>query len=268
VNRKTHFPTVAAIFSLLLTAVAGSGAEISIIPKLKQGQHVNISAIGTSLTAPDCSSWFGEMGAWLNAQYPGLVTLDNEGISGSASSHTSWYASDVSGLGVQLPAALNHNPDAIFIEFAINDASTDVGISPALSKQNLQTMIDRIKAWATSQNKSVDIIVQTMNNEPLSGLRPNLATYYQGYREVAAANGVALIDHYPSWLDLYNSEADHARWFSYVPDHVHPGPLGTEKLILPEIERAMMTQTPEPGTLPLLGTPLCLLLAYAWRKRR
>ena len=133
-----------------------------------------------------------------------------------ASSNTAWFASDISGLGVQLPAALTHNPDAVFIEFAINDASTDVKITPAESKQNLQTMIDRINAWAATKDKSVDIIIQTMSNDPLSGLRPDLASYEQGYRDVAKANGLLLIDHYPTWVNLYSN--DPTTWHEYVPD--------------------------------------------------
>ena len=43
--------------------------------------------------------------------------------------------------------------------------------------------------------------------------RPELAAYYQGYREIALANkGVLFIDTYQKWLDLYNSQPDHANW--------------------------------------------------------
>lgn len=258
--------TIFPIAILLATCVWGNAtnANAAILSRLDRGESLTISAIGTSLTAADCSTWFGQMGAWLNTKYPGKVTLDNEAISGSASSHTPWYSSDCSGLGVQLPAALKHNPDAIFIEFAINDASVDVGISPELSKQNLQTMINQINAWAAQQNKTVDIVIQTMSNDPLSGLRPNLVTYEEGYRQVAKANGLLLIDHYPTWVNLYNN--DPATWLNYVPDHVHPGPLGTQNIILPEIQQSLGGQVPEPTSAILLLTGLLGLLACTWRK--
>ena len=195
-NHRFHLRKIAFALAVLLTATTGFGRELHFMSKLKKGENVTISAIGTSLTAADCSSWVAKLGTWLNATYPKQVTMDDEGISGSASSHTSWYASDVSGIGVQLPAALKHSPDAVFIEFAINDCSTDVGISLALSKQNLQTMIDTIHSWAATNNKTVDVVIQTMSNDPLSGLRPNLAAYEQGHREVAAANNLLLIDHF------------------------------------------------------------------------
>lgn len=262
-NKKMRLAGAASIICCLLMVSSAAG---DIITRLKQGENLTISAIGTSLTATSNSTWFAKMGAWLNTEYPGQVTLDNEAIGGSASAHTAWFATDVSGLGVQLPAALTHNPDAIFIEFAINDASTDVKISLDESKQNLQTMIDRINTWAAAKSKTVDIIIQTMSNDPLSGLRPELAAYEQGYRDVAKANGLLLIDHYPTWVDLYSN--DPTTWHQYVPDHVHPGTLGTDKIIIPEIQKALNGQVPEPPAVCLIITGAIGLVACAWCKRR
>lgn len=263
IKRNTAVRPVAILLAICVWCVALT-ADAAILSRLDRGESLTISAIGTSLTATSNSTWFGKMGEWLNTKYPGKVTLDNEAIGGSASSHTAWFANDVSGLGVQLPAALTHNPDAIFIEFAINDASTDVKIPLDLSKQNLQTMIDRINAWAATKNKTVDIIIQTMSNDPLNTYRPELSAYEQGYRDVAGANHLLLIDHFPTWVNLYNN--DPATWHDYVPDHVHPGPLGTQNVILPEIQRSLNSQVPEPTSAILLITGLLGLLACTWRK--
>ena len=55
------------------------------------------------------------------------------------------------------------------------------------------------------------------------GGRPLLSQYYQGYRDVVQANpGVLLVDNYPNWLSLYNSQPAHTTWNSYVPDGIHP----------------------------------------------
>jgi lysophospholipase L1-like esterase len=126
-------------------------------------------------------------------------------------------------------------------------------------------MINTINTWATTNAKKVDIIIQTMNNEPLSGLRPNLAAYEQGYRDIAAANNLLLIDHYPTWAKLY--ETDPATWFTYVPDKVHPGALGTDRIILPEIQAAL-TQTPEPSTKALALIAGMITTAYGWHRRK
>jgi acyl-CoA thioesterase I len=257
VKNKNRFIKVVPAFFLGLVA-ANSYGVAGILSRLNQGESLTISAIGTSLTAG--GAWLDPMGAWLNSKYPGKVTLDNEAISGSASP---------SGIDVQLPAALQHNPDAIFIEFAINDASTDLNIPLETSKANLQTMINAIRDWAAGKHKAVDIIIQTMNNEPWSGVRPNLPDYYEGYRQVAATNGLLLIDNYPNWLSLYNSQADHTTWKSYMDSiGVHPNPLGVGKIILPDIQQALKGQVPEPNSLLMLGAGVIALLWYARRKGR
>ena len=68
--------------------------------------------------------------------------------------------------------------------------------------------------------------MQTMNN-PIDGhltVRSEIAAYYQVARAVAAAQGLLLVDHYPNWLNLYNS--DPTTWGSYVPDGIHPNSTG------------------------------------------
>jgi lysophospholipase L1-like esterase len=222
---------------------------------------MTITAIGTSLTNASFGSWFGQMGAWLESEYPSQVTLFNEAIPSSASKYTTTYTSPGSGLDVQLANALAHNPDAVFIEFGMNDAYTPYGISVQMSKDNLQAMIDQIHTWASSRSKSVDIVIQTMNNDGGSSLRPNLAAYYQGYRDVATANGLLLIDNYANWMNLYQTDA--TTWRSYVPDGVHPNALGTEKIILPEIERALMSQVPEPSTIAILLSAAIVVASVA-----
>jgi lysophospholipase L1-like esterase len=232
--------------ALLCTAAFTAVAHGGILARLDQGEKLTITAIGTSLTASNL--WLSQLGAWLNEKYPGQVTLFNEGVGASASKNNAAYKAPPSGLDVQLGKVLAHHPDVVFLEFAMNDAYTPYKISPKESKENLQTMITTINRWAEKNHKHVDIIVQTMNNV-LGGskddeLRPNLPVYYQGYRDVVAANpGVLLIDHAPNWLKLYNSQPDHATWKSYVlPDGIHPNGTGSLNVIVPEIQRALLKE--------------------------
>jgi lysophospholipase L1-like esterase len=246
------------LLGILAWSLVGS-AYGDFLPRLEQGENLTVVAIGTSLSSAAHSTWFGEMGQWLNTRYPGKATLFNEAVSGSASKYTAAYTSPASGLDVQLGKALTHNPDVVFIEFGTNDAYTPYAISQQASNDNLQAMIDRIHNWAATTGNTVDIILQTMNNaadingSAEASARPNLAAYCQGYRDVAAANHLLLVDHYPNWLDVYNSQPDHATWRSYVDSiGVHPNLLGTQNVIMPELQRALLSQVPEPPSAILL----------------
>ena len=260
-NTRTVLRTASLAISLVLL---DSVSRATVLSRLDQADNLKIAAIGTSLTAPGTSSWFSQMGVWLDSQYPHQLSYYNGAVPSSASKYTSSYTYPASGLDVQLGNALAQGPDVLFIEFAMNDAYTPYGITTQMSKDNLQAMIDRIHTWSAGRSKPVDIIVQTTNNEPNTGVRPNLAAYYQGYRDVAAANGVLLIDHEPNWANLYNTNRN--RWNSYVPDGIHPNALGTGNVILPEIERALTAQTPEPSSLILFGTAIAAFAVRRWRR--
>lgn len=255
--RKLLFSFVLS-FMAFCVASAPATSLAAILTRLNQGDSLTISAIGTSLTAPMWSSWFSQMGDWLNTKYPGKVTLDNEAIGGSNST---------SGISTQLGAALAHNPDVIFIEFAYNDASTGSNMSVETSKNNLQSMINTINTWAGApeRKKSVDIIIQTMNNDPLTGLRPNLEAYYQGYRDVAASNKLLLIDHDPNWTNLYQKDVE--QWKKYLPDTIHPNADGSTAITMPELQKALTSQVPEPPSKALVGVAALVLLGYWGRKR-
>jgi lysophospholipase L1-like esterase len=246
-------------------------AQGAVIQRLEQGDHLNIAAIGTSLTDANfnAQNWFAQTGAWLQAKYPGQVALSNRAVSGTASLNLPQFDRAHGGTWQLEQVLANDNPDAIFIEFAINDAYKAFNISPTASANSLKTLIDRIKNWSTNRGKTVDIIVQTMNNTGPSyaASENDTAPYYQAWREQAVASKVLLIDHEPNWLRLYNSQADHAAWKGYVTDDIHPNTLGATNVIVPEVQRVLMGQVPEPSCFVLLGPSMLGLLCYAWRNR-
>jgi len=201
------------------------------VSALAGGQPRTIVVYGTSLTAG--GAWVGQMNSWLSAKFPGLFTVVNSGLSGKNSAE---------GLAQLQTKVLNRNPDTVFIEFAMNDAFLYSDGTPQLSvsqaKGNLEAMINAI----LQRNPQAEIILQTMNtvwNSPTGSnqsatLRPNLAAYYQMYREVAAARGLMLIDHQANWLSLQNEAP--ATFQSYVPDGVHPNTSGCSEITLPLLE--------------------------------
>lgn len=203
-------------------------AESALLAKVRSGENVKVCLLGTSLTK--AGTWPGSLQTWLSRESPGpgTVSVVNLAASGKASNH---------GVSTQTPAALKHKPDAVFIEFSMNDAASTLNITRQQSLDNLNSMIDQFQ----DQNPDIMIVLQTMNNvaddtSPFSP-RPQLAAYYQIYRDVAEERGAILIDHYPNWLQLFTN--DLATWNSYMNDPVHPNKLGQKNVLMPELQRAL-----------------------------
>ena len=90
------------------------------------------------------------------------------------------------------------------------------------------------------------IILQTMNAcldqaQPGGGRhasdRPEVAAYFQGYREVAQARGLILVDHYPNWLKIMTN--DLPLFDRLVPDRIHPQAEGYRQVLLPELKATL-----------------------------
>jgi lysophospholipase L1-like esterase len=222
-------------FVLLLQAIIPAAHASRLVDNLKAGKAQVVVTYGTSLTAG--GYWGTDTKNWLSSFNPGLVTFVNSGMSGKASN---------TGVANLQSRVLAHLPDAVFIEFAINDAAPynsydlDYGITPEKSRENLNTMIDAILA----ARPSCEIFIQTMNppwdapnGNQSATKRPRIAEYYEGYRQVAAERGLLLIDHHANWTQLKTS--DLAQFQAYIPDGVHPSADGCTAIISPEIRRRL-----------------------------
>lgn len=248
-----------ALAVALLAAVSASawGGPSKLIQNLRAGKPQKLATYGTSLTNP--GPWPGQLNSWLRGEFPGLFTLVNGGIIASSSTNPN-PVFDL--LGRLQERVLASNPDTVMLEFAINDAYVDFGISLAQSRANLNTMIDRIQAGAPNR----EVILMTMNPawdvpgglQPAS-VRPNLPQYYQIFRDVAAERNLLLIDHYVNWTAL--RDADLATFMRYIPDGIHPVAAGTTAVELPELKRALTV--PEPA-----GAVLAVMALGWWAKRR
>jgi lysophospholipase L1-like esterase len=219
-----------ACIAVMLIASRGGGAPI--IDRLEAGEQQTVVVYGTSLTAG--GAWVSQLSSALNAAYPGQLTWVNAGQSGKASN---------TGVAKLSSLVLAKQPDAVFIEFGMNDAFTayepgeiDCDITPAESRANLNAMIDAVLA----ENPNAQVILQTMNpswNAPNGNgsatKRPHLPQYYEGYRDVAADRGLLLIDHNAVWTKLQQNTP--AQFQSYVPDGTHPSGAGYAQLVTPAI---------------------------------
>jgi lysophospholipase L1-like esterase len=206
------------------------------IKKLKEGKKITIVTMGTSLTGGTWRWTDVMMSDWLDKDFPGQVTLYNEGIGASACIVGPGNNKSLSGLG-KLHDVIKHKPDVVFIEFAINDAYIDYHISLEDSKKYLNLFIDSI----LFANPNTEIILQTMNSvkdDPKYGnhasARPQISKYMQGYRDVAKSRNLILVDHYPNWEKLMNENPE--KFDSLVPDRIHPQAEGYRQILLPELK--------------------------------
>lgn len=249
------------LLALLLTLLVRDAYASRMVDNLKAGIPQVVVMYGTSLTAG--GQWVADTRDWLSGFNPGFVTVVNAGMSGKAS------GTGVSNLQSRV---LSYGPDAVFIEFAINDAASyssgdiDYGITPEKSRANLNAMIDAILA----ERPACEIFLQTMNpawdapnGNQSSSRRPRLAEYYEGYRQVAAERGLLLIDHNANWIGLRTENL--SQFQNYIPDGVHPSAAGSTAITSPEIRRrleVLVAVPAAPSSLTAVAAPGEVTLAW------
>lgn len=211
---------------LLATLVLclSSFCQPNFIKRLQNGQTQHLVVYGTSLSSGGSGkAWMDAVSARIQEQYGhGLVTYS---LAGKGGMWSVWGVKNFE------DSVIAKKPDAVFIEFGMNDAFQEYGTSVALAKLNLEYMIDRIRVY----NDSCDIFLQVMNM-PIgksAGYRPHLDAYYAMYRETAEEKKVTLIDHYPNWQNILDQGEEFFR--QYVPDGLHPNKKGGEEVIAPKI---------------------------------
>jgi len=228
---------------------------------LDAGEPVTVVTLGTSLTGgrwrwPDVV--FGE---WQQEKYEDQVRLVNLGVGASAS--------------IYVPGAMNpsvhegkcgldrarevaeHRPDAVFVEFAVNDAYLPYGISLEDSVRNLEEIFEHIRETCPG----VELFLLTTNpvKDAASGKhasqRPRLRAYLAAHTALAERLGIPVLDVHAEWQRLL--EEDSRRFDELVPDGIHPGLEGYREILLPVVQRAL--QPPRVVTaseLSALLTPL------------
>ena len=229
--RKPRFS--AAILAMAL--LAGAGCQTTrrscLVNNLDDGKQQTVVTYGTSLTAG--GAWVKELQQILDRCYPGQVSVVNSGMSAK------WSATGVEHLDNRV---IEKKPDTVLIEFAINDAYLPYKTSVKQAQSNLENMMERI----LNANPKCEIVLMVMN--PPIGVhlerRPRIKEYYQMYRDVAKARDLLLIDHYPQWEDVLETDAD--LFNRYVPDGIHPGPEGCKVVITPEIIKSLGIEAEQP----------------------
>ena len=214
--------------ALVMVAPCGMGQTTNkLVANLDANRPQVIVAYGTSLT--EGGAWVKQVGAALDSRYPHLATLVNSGGSGM------WSDWGVQNLEARV---IQKKPDAVFIEFCINDSVERFHCTVEHSRQNLETMIERI----LKGNPECEIILMTMTpgDGPKPGeksYRKDIGQYNDMYRAVAKKHGLLLIDHYPNWKKL--EAKDPNLFHQYVPDTIHPTAAGCSEVVTPVILKAL-----------------------------
>ena len=189
-----------------------------LVQNLEAGKKQTLVTFGTSLTK--IGAWVPQLATVLEQHYPDLANVIN-GAQGGANS--AW------GVGALEKKVLQHKPDTVLIEFAVNDAVASRKTTVDMAQANLEDIITRL----LKLNSNCEIILMVMN-PPAADTRlkrPNLPAYNQMYRDVAKARGFQLIDHYPVWEKLLRE--DPLAFFRYMPDTIHPVREGALSVITP-----------------------------------
>jgi acyl-CoA thioesterase-1 len=198
-------------------------AQSKLIKNLSNGTKQTLVIYGTSLSAAaGGKAWVGFVDSALNNRYSNNLKVINSAKSAMWSTWGIQHLED---------SVISKKPDAVLIEFSINDAFLNYKTSPELASLNLRYMVDRIKL----SNPDCEIILQVMNI-PLNAsadARPRLSDYNEMYRKVAKEKGLLLIDHYPNWEKILAMGKD--VYLTYVPDGIHPNEKSARSIIAPFI---------------------------------
>ncbi|PHQ33913.1 SGNH/GDSL hydrolase family protein [Rhodopirellula bahusiensis] len=140
--------------------------------KVESGETVRVAYLGGSITA--APGWRIQSRQWLQQQYPAATIEEIHAAIGGTGS----------GLGVfRLQRdALQHDPDLLFVEFAVNDGGT----SPERIHQSMEGIVRQ--TWAANPNTDI-CFVYTLTQQMLSDLQ-------SGKMPRAASAMEMLADHY------------------------------------------------------------------------
>lgn len=232
--RFTLISNLSIVF-LLIVVPCQAQAKSTLVQNLEAKKKQVIVAYGTSLTAK--GGWIRQLQDELRKEYPGLATVINSGASGQ------WSKWGVENLDKRV---IQKRPDAVFIEFSINDSVARFNCSVEQSKANLVAMIERIG----DHNPQCEIILMTttpgdMYPEGHRSYRKDVAAYSDMYRAVAKEHGLLLVDHHRNWIAL--QQKDKVLFRKYVPDSIHPSVTACSEVVTPAILEALGIQTRSKG---------------------
>ncbi|MDD5170753.1 MAG: SGNH/GDSL hydrolase family protein [Syntrophales bacterium] len=177
------------------------------IAKLKSGAPVVIAALGDSLTA----GWMARKG-YLDF----LEEMFAERFPGSACKiHGSGIPGDTADFGLYRVEhdVIDFQPDCVFIQYAINDAS--YGFTEKQFEGNIRGIIDKIRAQSDA-----DIVLVTSSFIGEGGENSFVEPYYQILEALGREYGLPVARVHAYWKEKIDEGVDFLSLVQY--DHVHP----------------------------------------------
>jgi acyl-CoA thioesterase-1 len=220
---------VSVTFSMVLP---GAQAAIPFFENLQVGKKQTVVLYGTSLTSG--GEWAKAVKTWFDVTYPGLVNVINSAGPGQ---NSDWGLKNLNG------RVVNHQPDLVFLEFSYNDASEKFQLPLERGMQNLDAMVKALEGF----DPGLTIVIQIMNigwdapnGNRSQSTRPQLEAFNDNYRTYARIHSMTLLDHYPNWRKLKETEPQVFQ--SYVPDGTHPNAMGSLKVTWPVVKEWLESQ--------------------------
>lgn len=199
---------------------------------LQAGKAQTVVLYGTSLTSG--GEWTKAVKTWFDGAYPGLVNVVNAAGPGQ---NSDWGVKNMNS------RVFDHKPDLVFLEFSYNDASEKFHLPLERGMQNLDVMVKALDGF----NPNMTIVLQVMNigwdapnGNRSQSTRPQLEAFNDNYRNYARIHSMILLDHYPNWRKL--KETQPQVFQSYVPDGTHPNATGSLKVTWPVVKGWLESQ--------------------------
>ncbi|MDQ5984944.1 MAG: hypothetical protein CSYNP_00642 [Syntrophus sp. SKADARSKE-3] len=177
------------------------------IEKLKSATPVRIAALGDSLTA----GWMARkgyldfLGEMLKEQFPGCICRI----------HASGIPGDTADFGLYRVDhdIINNQPDCIFIQYAINDAS--YGFTEEQFMGNIRGIINKIRSRCDA-----DIVLVTSSFIGEGGENSFVEPYYQILEALGREYGIPVARVHAYWKEKIDEGVDFLSLVQY--DLVHP----------------------------------------------
>lgn len=180
---------------------------------------------GTSLSAEKCVLfWRCCGGAWVSLLRDHFCM--QETVSVNVINESRWGSDSHWGVKNIASRVLRHRPNAVILEFAINDADIRKRISVDEAKSHLLLMADAI--LQSDAGCKIWLMTSHVPSGRHADTRPDLQQYYDMYRNLAVQKGFGLIDLYARWG---KSSPD----LRYMPDGIHPNLEAAKAIILPTV---------------------------------